>query len=112
MNQSTNLAPQIDLSPLTKSKSPHVLVKAILAQLQTDLCRPDVGRFRDDIFDRQNTVSLMVAQECFVEVELPVLAIECVCQSHQPFVERSRHDHDLKGRSRLNHISDNAIPHP
>ena len=79
-----------------KAVARDVIVKPVLAQLDADFRRADVGGFGDDAFHREHAVSFVVVQNPAGKSKMPVLAIERVAQADDLIVQRAGDDDDFE----------------
>src|SRR6516165_8801570 len=109
MHNPFNLCLQRNPRSLTEPKSLDVLSKPFFTQLQSNFGSADVGGFGDDLFSRQNTVGLVIAQPAAPIVPGAALAIEHISQTNLPFIKSSGYDDDLESGPRFGYSRNSPI---
>src|SRR5437588_10804277 len=108
-NESWNFAWKLDPGPLTKTKTPDVFVKFLIANTDGELGRDDVARFNENVFDAQIGKRGVIVQRGAAVVPDSVFAKDVGIEAKLVLIERGRGGDDFKRRTRLHHVADRAI---
>src|SRR5882724_12223537 len=101
MQDPSALTRHIDARRRAESKCPDVVVESRRTNLQSDLDRPDIARFRKHIGHAQEPKRLVISNAVSGQKDGAMFAIEDVVRSDDALIESGCQGNQLKRRTGL-----------